>query len=480
MQPEFIPFDSDEDLPNKRHRLSKDEQIYGIFYEPTHKIPKKKEEKPDKALNEVQLEQTYGKGFAMLQKHGYKVGEGLGKNSQGTTEILGIHLRRKNEGLSYSKPEQPVNINKPPPLLKDSHLKHQRHSHAKQPHAKLPVVLTKIEDKQTHVMQTMENNLVSLEFEEEQIIQNLSELDTKASELTEVLALLDNCSEDWQGAFTKFKAIKLGHFGVYHELYIHESFVVPIARSVFQELWAEWDFEATPLRGLSQLSQYLELGEPTDVSDLWLSTLKSYFSQKWDPKLEFGDSIDALNTWKVLLPEDAILLCPTILSSLHKAIDFWDPSSDRISVHTWVLPWLGFLDLSSLYPKITHKFALCLQKWSPKDPSAKLILKPWKLVLGATFDELVLINILPKLLFFMQDLKITEKCEPCKGLHHILDWVGLVPFDHLAKGFATIFYPKWRKTLEKMLSADTDLDTVACWVNHWRELLPPQLISLSI
>ena len=63
--------------------------------------------------------------------------------------------------------------------------------------------------------------------------------------------------------------------------------------------------------------------------------------------------------------------------------------------------------MEPLYGPIRHKLANALTNWHPSDPSAKMILEPWKNVFKkGHMDAFVVKNILPKLALCMQEFTI--------------------------------------------------------------------------
>ncbi|OMJ95536.1 hypothetical protein SteCoe_1140 [Stentor coeruleus] len=482
MQEEFIPFDSDEDLPSKRHRLSKEEQLYGVFYEKPTTV-KKTTQKPAKQLDESQLEQTYGKGFSLLQKHGYKVGEGLGKNSQGTTSLIGVHMRKRNEGLSFSKPEKQEDFTQP--LIKPNKKTKRDRKLNDEPkvtdHSDEPEDLPPASRALMTKVSVLENSLYSLQYEEKQIIEGLAELDVKEFELVEMLEILTNTNESWSELLNAFIEIQHRSSHLYHELFIHENYTVPIFRGYFKKTWEDWVFKKDPLKGLEELKQWEMIGNPKEVIEIWLEAIKRFFNKKWKPKKEIGNNIDALEIWKKYIPTETWdELQKIIIARLSLEIDLWDPTKDYITVHTWIHPWLVLINLASLYPKIINKFIGALQHWNPKDSSAKTVLSPWKPVFGKEWNDIMVMHILPKLLYFLQEMKIDKDVSCAKNIRHVLVWVGLIPFEHLTKGIEKIFYPRWRKVLESMLEDDCDMDTVANWVDCWKKAVPGEVIVLEI
>ena len=485
MNPDFIPFDSDEDLPSKRNYSSKEDQIYGIFLENPRKAfktpPNANEQgkKPAKQLDESELTQTYGKGLSLLQKHGYKVGDGLGKNSQGTTQIIGVKIRRKNEGLSFSQPELNPDLRpKEAPGKEDPPSRSQPGKLAKRRKTQDNEKSEEV-DKQTTFF---EETLDSLDFEEKQIERNIFEIESKQKEINEIIEMIQMFQDLGQSDFpalTVFKDIQ--KFSVFHDFFLYEGFLVPMFRKVFVRKWEKWKFAGNEMLGFQEVRDWSEVGRVEDIADLWEKAVNSFFASSWAPKEELGESIDALEMWKTAIPEESFsVVTKTVLAKIVKEVEMWDPHAEKIAIHTWVLPWLGLIDLNPVYPKLIHKFELALDRWVAKDRSARLLLKPWKVVLCKFWDDFVVMHVLPKLLFFLKSFQIPEQVKETKSMQCVLDWIGLVPFSHIVEGFKSIFYPKWRKTLEAMLARAEDTEKVYEWVVYWQKKIPEEVLVFEI
>ena len=81
-------------------------------------------------------------------------------------------------------------------------------------------------------------------------------------------------------------------------------------------------------------------------------------------------------------------------------VESWNPLTDTVPIHSWVHPWLPLMQarLEPLYSPIRSKLASALQKWHPRDSSAKLILQPWKDVFTpGSWEAFMVKNIVPKL-----------------------------------------------------------------------------------
>ena len=67
---------------------------------------------------------------------------------------------------------------------------------------------------------------------------------------------------------------------------------------------------------------------------------------------------------------------------LARAVEAWEPRSERVALHAWLHPWLPYLGsrMEDLYPSIRFKLSTALQQWHPNDGSALALLSPWHTV----------------------------------------------------------------------------------------------------
>ena len=88
-------------MTHRQEKLDSDEEVEKEFLKDytAEKIEKSKTTKDEKKA-EAKLKETFGKGFAMLKKSGYKLGSGLGKNEQGIAVPIEIKKRKRNAGVS--------------------------------------------------------------------------------------------------------------------------------------------------------------------------------------------------------------------------------------------------------------------------------------------------------------------------------------------------------------------------------------------
>jgi len=113
----------------------------------------------------------------------------------------------------------------------------------------------------------------------------------------------------------------------------------------------------------------------------WLPKVRSSINNDWDPKHPEA-VILLLESWSPLLPQFIVdnIEEQLILPKLQRAVEAWDPRTDRTPIHQWLHPWLPILaeQLQPLYVIIRHKLATVLELWQAADGSALGILLPWK------------------------------------------------------------------------------------------------------
>ena len=98
--------------------------------------------------------------------------------------------------------------------------------------------------------------------------------------------------------------------------------------------------------------------------DVLLPRMRSALGSTWNPR-EYATAIELVEIWRPVLPGWVVanMLEQLVLPRLHRAVDAWDPRSDRVPLHAWLHPWLPLMGrlLDSLYPNIRYKLGMCLQ-----------------------------------------------------------------------------------------------------------------------
>ncbi|XP_076902265.1 septin and tuftelin-interacting protein 1 homolog 1-like [Bidens hawaiensis] len=193
-----------------------------------------------------------------------------------------------------------------------------------------------------------------------------------------------------------------------------------------------------------------------------------------EPLLQFLDS------WDGKLPRQMMntLLDRVVMPKLLAAVESWDPSIERIAIHTWVHPWLPFFGerLDLLYPRIRAKLEAALPAWRPSDISAYAILSPWRTLFDPViWDQLMTGFIVPKLRVVMNEFQVNPADQKLDLFHQVLTWVNMIPFPHMID-LMDLFFDKWESVLYRWLCSEPVLEEVYRWFENWIECLPADLL----
>lgn len=146
---------------------------------------------------------------------------------------------------------------------------------------------------------------------------------------------------------------------------------------------------------------------------IWAGVIPSFraCSTAWNPK-QHQKMAALLDSWAPLFPSwilDSVLE-QLILPRLTAGVKEWDPLTDTVPIHIWILPWTSILGdkmEETIFPTIREKLGNALLAWMPQDRSARAMLTPWK---GA-FDDAEMItflmqHIIPKLQIVLNEFII--------------------------------------------------------------------------
>jgi tuftelin-interacting protein 11 len=557
MEPDFIPFSSEDSyFPTKRKRMSKEEAIYGIFGEGSedsdaevHKplsFTKSREDHydepsfnsqvPSEEIHEEALHKTYGLGFKLLQKSGYKVGQGLGKNNQGKATFVDLKYRKRNQGLSYSGqeilPEEvtPYFRTPTPSWIKHAEPKAKRKKESiqsvqSQIRSMLSQGTTKVseiidmrtgedgkvlkdlsniaqnhwvritgalEDCKTDVI-SLERNLiskndmlVSLEYEEKMLKSSTGDMDLGIGQIIQIIEYLEGIISsdlDLLEMLSIFQTLETDFSTIFTELNMKERYAIPIAKQMFDKEWKHWNIHHDSLKNLRTLKEWKEwVGDSSDqfMTNFELS-LQRYLQSKWKPKEETGEFIDILELWRNAIPQSAWKRCENmIFTEISRVFEMWDPRTDTMPVHLWIHPWLPLVDLSSLWPELARKLKIALQDWHPEDPSAKIVLEPWKDVLGNEWEKIMVRSILPKLVYVLREMPLNPRAQDLEPLSWVMEWQDLIPRKHFEAALRKELLERVKDVIGKyLIESEDNLDSAIEWYSQIQKLIPKHILNLE-
>ena len=131
----------------------------------------------------------------------------------------------------------------------------------------------------------------------------------------------------------------------------------------------------------------------------------------WNPR-QHSAMAALLDAWAPLLPSWTLdnVLEQLILPRIVNCVEDWDPLTDTIPIHCWILPWTGLLGHKmedTVYQKIRDKLGNALSAWLPHDRSARAMIEPWNGVFpDGDMQNFLIKYIMPKLQMTLTELII--------------------------------------------------------------------------
>ncbi|KAM7332213.1 hypothetical protein ACRRTK_008921 [Alexandromys fortis] len=235
--------------------------------------------------------------------------------------------------------------------------------------------------------------------------------------------------------------------------------------------------------------KYYEEYRLADRADLAVAIVyplvKEYFKDwhplEWQPR-NCDPMVDFLDSWAPIIPVWILdnILDQLIFPKLQKEVDNWNPLTDTVPIHSWIHPWLPLMQarLEPLYSPVRSKLSSALQKWHPSDASAKLILQPWKEVLTpGSWEAFMLRNIVPKLGMCLGELVINPHQQHMDAFYWVMDWEGMISVSSLVGLLEKHFFPKWLQVLCSWLSNSPNYEEITKWYLGWKSMFSDQVLA---
>lgn len=210
----------------------------------------------------------------------------------------------------------------------------------------------------------------------------------------------------------------------------------------------------------------------------WVPAIQEIIS-KWSCKAS-DCMITLLESWEPLLVDCILeyIVDHLILPKLEKQINDWDPLTNDVPFHLWVLPWLPRLGLKLkiLYPAIRRKMGKALVNWTPSDESARSLLLPWVPVFSkSAMDSFLVQNILPKLRVALMNWSIKRDPEQLDVWQSVMSWKDLIVIQHIVRLLINHFFLRWFHVLVMRLNNDPNYDEIVDWYMKWKSLFPAEI-----
>lgn len=264
-----------------------------------------------------------------------------------------------------------------------------------------------------------------------------------------------------------------------------DDLVAGVIAPLFQKELKDWKPLEEPTLHIDILKRWATI---LNVRQLSLSTVFDPYSSlvwsgiipsvraavaAWNPKAH-QTMAAFLEAWVSLLPSHILdnVLEQMIMPRITSCVDQWDPLTDTMPIHIWVLPWselLGVKMQHHVYPTIREKLAKALGAWLPSDRSARAMIVPWNKVFDdGDLQSFLVKNIIPKLQVSLGELVINPLQQELEYFNQVWEWNEIVPAVMMAQLFDKIFFPKWMQTLVIWLNQNPNLDQVSRWYSGWK------------
>lgn len=217
---------------------------------------------------------------------------------------------------------------------------------------------------------------------------------------------------------------------------------------------------------------------------IWAGIIPSFraCAAAWNPK-QHQQMAALLDCWAPLFPTwilDSVLE-QLILPRLCQGVKEWNPLTDTVPIHLWILPWSNILKHKmeeQIYPIIREKLGQALQAWIPQDRSARAMITPWK----NAFDEaqmhiFLMQHIVPKLQMVLSEFIINPLQQDLEPFNQVIEWHELIPTQLMAPLLDKYFFPKWMQVLVLWLNQTPDYVEISRWYSGWKSMLPENLLQ---
>ncbi|KAI9246197.1 GC-rich sequence DNA-binding factor-like protein-domain-containing protein [Sporodiniella umbellata] len=214
------------------------------------------------------------------------------------------------------------------------------------------------------------------------------------------------------------------------------------------------------------------------IHTVWLSKVRSTINNQWDVHSP-EPLIVLLEEWEPVLPRFIFenVINQLLLPKLQRAVEAWNPKTDKVMIHTWIHPWIPLLKLwrlSELSTLIRQKLSVVLRQWHPSDESALHIILPWKAVwTSPQTEQFVIKSILPKLAMTLrEEFEVNPRDQHLDSLIWCLSWKEMISNTLMGQLLQHEFFEKWKSVLYEWLALDLsqiNFDEIADWYLWWRK-----------
>ncbi|XP_013412007.1 tuftelin-interacting protein 11 isoform X2 [Lingula anatina] len=347
--------------------------------------------------------------------------------------------------------------------------------------------------------------VVNMTYEKESLKEVCDQEEKQVKRLQDVLELVESCEarmqdgasnplslEECAEVFRKLQAEYYEEYKMYDLSNLAVGMVFPMVKKYF----SGWKPLEQPSFGLDTMQLWKAILEDSNrqfgqtdgmdpyqrlVWEAWMPTIRSTIANDWSVRSP-DPLITVLENWLPLLPPWVMqnIQDQLVMPKLTSEVEAWNPLTDTMPIHAWIHPWLPLIGdkLETLYAPIRFKLANALKNWHPSDPSAKMILEPWRKVFQqGHLDAFLAKNILPKLNLCMQEFVINPHNQHLDGWTWVMSWQDIMPLQHQVSLLERHFFPKWLTVLCTWLNSHPNYDEVTKWYMGWKSMFTTDLLA---
>lgn len=199
--------------------------------------------------------------------------------------------------------------------------------------------------------------------------------------------------------------------------------------------------------------------------------LTNFASNEWDHE-DPHDLVEVFLNLERTFPEQIFydFFDSVIAKTLIKKIEAWNMNESLLYPHLWIQPWLPILTrdpgnrIDAVFEKLKGKFRGILVAWSPEDKYAAKLLLPWKDLLSKSlWEDILYLDILPKVIFNLESFDADPRRMNIEPLTFFIEWSEFVPAELTDDLIREYISPK----IEAVLAGWQD--AVRAEVEEWTE-----------
>ncbi|CAJ0581580.1 unnamed protein product, partial [Mesorhabditis spiculigera] len=362
-----------------------------------------------------------------------------------------------------------------------------------------------------HQLGVLKDSTVALEHDYDRAKEEMDRAQGDYDRMKSVFNLLDDFSSKPKPSMVECEKLfqrPRSEFPMEYRLYQLDAAAVPLVLPLIQAFFARW----RPLepdqttQGIEMMKRWRETLATSDTKmfpaqavamdklaafdrlmwDRWMPAIRRAVLQ-WEPRTQHHQLIDVVEHWLPIMPNwmKENLLDRIIVPKIEQTAQQWNPLTDPVPIHSWLIPWLDIMGdrLVPVFAPIRQALAHALKMWTPLDPGALVMLTPWKGVWAqGTMSAFCNMNIVPALEKMFVTMNLNPVDNPtCPEFGAVLQWRKLINDDILVNIINRYFFPRWFDQVCAWLdSAPGDravVNDVLTWYNEWKGRFPQDLVD---